>query len=81
MDQVDGMIIGITCFFVIFVLLVLSAIAYKKRKSFKDIIVTKATVAKSNSYKSNVGGTTPILCLVYCVLFKSCYTSLVYRWL
>ncbi|CAG5122512.1 unnamed protein product, partial [Candidula unifasciata] len=56
MDQVDGIIIGVTCFIIVFVLGVLAAVLYKKRESFKDIIVTKATVAKSNSYKSNVGG-------------------------
>ncbi|KAK0046893.1 neurite outgrowth regulated kinase isoform X1, partial [Biomphalaria pfeifferi] len=54
--QMNGIIIGVTCFVIILVLSSLAAVLYKKRKSFKDIIVTKATVAKSNSYKSNVGG-------------------------
>ncbi|CAL1544980.1 unnamed protein product [Lymnaea stagnalis] len=56
MNQVNGIIIGVTCVVTVFVLVILAAILYKKRKTFKDIIVPKATVAKSNSYKSNVGG-------------------------
>ncbi|XP_059179578.1 fibroblast growth factor receptor 4-like isoform X2 [Physella acuta] len=54
--QVNGIIIAVSCVIAVFVLVILAAILYKKRKSLTDIIVTKATVAKSNSYKSNVGG-------------------------
>ncbi|GFR66256.1 neurite outgrowth regulated kinase precursor [Elysia marginata] len=55
-EEVNGIIIGVICFVVVVVLVLLTVFLYKKRNSFKGIIDTKATVAKSNSYKSNVGG-------------------------
>ncbi|NP_001191646.1 neurite outgrowth regulated kinase precursor [Aplysia californica] len=56
MGRVNSIIIGVTIVIVLLFLSILLGLLYEKRKSFKDIIVTKATVAKSNSYKSNVGG-------------------------
>ncbi|KAK3772749.1 hypothetical protein RRG08_013442 [Elysia crispata] len=55
-ERVNGIIIGVICFVVVVLLVLLTIFLYKKRNSFKGIIDTKATVAKSNSYKSNVGG-------------------------
>ncbi|RUS83028.1 hypothetical protein EGW08_009216, partial [Elysia chlorotica] len=55
-EEVDGIIIGVICSLVVVVLILITVFLYKKRNSFKGIIDTKATVAKSNSYKSNVGG-------------------------
>ena len=56
MSKVNAIIIGVTTVVVLVVLIVLLGLLIKKRKTFKDIIVTKAAVAKSNSYKSSVGG-------------------------
>lgn len=52
MDQV---IYGVVMFCSICLLGLIMLFVYKKRHSFKDIIITKTAVAKSNSYKSNVG--------------------------
>ncbi|XP_055957203.1 ephrin type-A receptor 3 isoform X2 [Patella vulgata] len=54
-ESLEGVIIAVTCVSFIALGFIIFFI-YKKRKSFKDIIITKSTVAKSNSYKSNVGG-------------------------
>ncbi|XP_061195743.1 uncharacterized protein LOC133203964 [Saccostrea echinata] len=51
----DKVIIGIAMIASITLLGLIMLFVYKKRHSFKDIIITKSTVAKSNSYKSNVG--------------------------
>ncbi|XP_048735561.1 fibroblast growth factor receptor 4-like isoform X2 [Ostrea edulis] len=52
---VDKVIYGIAMILSISLLGLIMLFVYKKRHSFKDIIITKTTVAKSNSYKSNVG--------------------------
>ncbi|ESO93545.1 hypothetical protein LOTGIDRAFT_119146 [Lottia gigantea] len=54
-EELRGVIIAVTCIFSIVAVGFISLVIYKKRQSFKDIIITKSTVAKSNSYKSNVG--------------------------
>ncbi|KAJ8308507.1 hypothetical protein KUTeg_013381 [Tegillarca granosa] len=53
--NLDGIIVGITIVLGILMLGLIILFIYKKRQSFKDIIITKTAVAKSNSYKSNVG--------------------------
>lgn len=62
---VDKVIYGIAMILSISLLGLIMLFVYKKRHSFKDIIITKTTVAKSNSYKSNVGCKFHILTLMY----------------
>ncbi|GFO04096.1 fibroblast growth factor receptor [Plakobranchus ocellatus] len=54
--EVNGIIIGGICFTAVVLFVLIAVTVYKKRNSFRGIIDAKATVAKSNSYKSNVGG-------------------------
>uniref|UniRef100_A0A0L8FPW4 Protein kinase domain-containing protein n=2 Tax=Octopus bimaculoides TaxID=37653 RepID=A0A0L8FPW4_OCTBM len=49
-------ITGIICAAVFFVVLTLLAVVYRRRKNLKNTEISKTTVAKSNSYKSNVTG-------------------------
>ena len=56
LKAVNGVIIGVTCVAVLVVVAFIVLFLYKKRQSFKGIIIPKTTVAKSNSYKSSVGG-------------------------
>ncbi|KAK3585208.1 hypothetical protein CHS0354_027499 [Potamilus streckersoni] len=51
----NGIILGVSVVASIIILGIIVLFIYKKRQSFRDIIITKTTVAKSNSYKSNVG--------------------------
>ncbi|KAL3874585.1 hypothetical protein ACJMK2_037573, partial [Sinanodonta woodiana] len=51
----NGIILGVCVVSSIIILGIIVLFIYKKRQSFRDIIITKTTVAKSNSYKSNVG--------------------------
>lgn len=68
MDQV---IYGVVMFCSICLLGLIMLFVYKKRHSFKDIIITKTAVAKSNSYKSNVGCKLEIfLCFTYTCFIK-----------
>ncbi|XP_076099206.1 uncharacterized protein LOC143068793 isoform X1 [Mytilus galloprovincialis] len=53
--NIDKIIVGITCVASVILLGLIILFIYKKRHTFKDIIITKPAVAKSNSYKSNVG--------------------------
>ncbi|XP_060560953.1 uncharacterized protein LOC132720760 [Ruditapes philippinarum] len=54
-DILNGIIVGVTVVSSIILFGIIILFIYKKRQSFRDIIITKTTVAKSNSYKSNVG--------------------------
>lgn len=45
------------------------SVIYKKRDSFREIIIDKATVVKSNSYKSTLGGINNINVLWLLILF------------
>ena len=62
---------------------IILVIIYKKCNSFRDIIITKGAVAKSNSYKSSLGGngfSWTGLCLIkqqysHNVLLPSAYLS------
>nr|KAG5712834.1 hypothetical protein BaRGS_007431 [Batillaria attramentaria] len=56
MRAVNGVIIGVTCVGVLVVVGLIVLFLYRKRQSFRGIIIPKTTVAKSNSYKSSVGG-------------------------
>ncbi|XP_076442731.1 uncharacterized protein LOC143281407 [Babylonia areolata] len=56
LKAVNGVMIGMACVVVFVVIAFVTIFLYKKRQSFKDIIIPKTTVAKSNSYKSSVGG-------------------------
>ncbi|XP_029651263.2 fibroblast growth factor receptor 3-like [Octopus sinensis] len=49
-------ITGIICAAVLFVMFTLLAVVYRRRKNLKNTVISKTTVAKSNSYKSNVTG-------------------------
>ncbi|XP_041351052.1 uncharacterized protein LOC121370023 [Gigantopelta aegis] len=53
---VSGIIIGVTVVISLIILALIILFIYKKRKNFKDIIIPRTTVSKSNSYKSNMGG-------------------------
>ncbi|XP_053406432.1 ephrin type-A receptor 2-like [Mercenaria mercenaria] len=54
-DILNGIILGVTVVSSVIIFGIIILFIYKKRQSFRDIIITKTTVAKSNSYKSNVG--------------------------
>lgn len=54
-DILNGIILGVTVVSSIIIFGIIVLFIYKKRQSFRDIIITKTAVAKSNSYKSNVG--------------------------
>lgn len=54
-DILNGIILGVTVVSSVIIFGIIIVFIYKKRQSFRDIIITKTTVAKSNSYKSNVG--------------------------
>ena len=54
-DILNGIILGVTVVSSIIIFGIIVLFIYKKRHSFRDIIITKTAVAKSNSYKSNVG--------------------------
>ena len=65
MGKVNAIIIGVTTVIVLIVLIVLLGLLIKKRKSFQDIMNSKAAVAKSNSYKSSVGGLFDVMNIRY----------------
>ncbi|XP_067682069.1 uncharacterized protein [Haliotis asinina] len=54
LSTLSGVIVGVVVA-TILIIVGFVVLFYKKRKSFKDIIITKTFVTKSNSYKSNVG--------------------------
>lgn len=53
--DIDRIIVGVTVMVCVVLLGLIILFVYKKRHTFKDIIINKPAVAKSNSYKSNVG--------------------------
>jgi len=53
--NLNDIIVAATCIATVIMVGLIILFIYKKRQSFKDIIITKTAVAKSNSYKSNVG--------------------------
>lgn len=54
-EILNGIILGVTVVSSVIIFGIIILFIYKKRQSFRDIIITKTAVAKSNSYKSNVG--------------------------
>ena len=63
-DILNGIILGVTVVSSIIIFGIIVLFIYKKRHSFRDIIITKTAVAKSNSYKSNVGCTYNIITII-----------------
>ncbi|KAH3850943.1 hypothetical protein DPMN_093419, partial [Dreissena polymorpha] len=54
-EILNGIILGVTVVSSLMMVGIIVLFVYKKRQSFRDIMLTKTAVAKSNSYKSNVG--------------------------
>ncbi|XP_052766191.1 uncharacterized protein LOC128207355 [Mya arenaria] len=54
-EILNGIILGVTVVSSLIIVGIIVLFVYKKRQSFRDIMLTKTAVAKSNSYKSNVG--------------------------
>ncbi|XP_069117918.1 uncharacterized protein [Argopecten irradians] len=53
--NLNDIVVAATCIATVVMVGLIVLFIYMKRQSFKDIIITKTAVAKSNSYKSNVG--------------------------
>ncbi|KAL4237986.1 hypothetical protein ACF0H5_002697 [Mactra antiquata] len=54
-EILSGIFIGVACVAIFIIFSIIGLVVYKKRLCCRDITMTKTTVAKSNSYKSNVG--------------------------
>ncbi|XP_060085789.1 uncharacterized protein LOC132565175 [Ylistrum balloti] len=53
--NLNDIVVAATCIATVVMVSLIVLFIYMKRQSFKDIIISKTAVAKSNSYKSNVG--------------------------
>ena len=54
-EILNAIILAVTVVASLIIVGIIVLFVYKKRQSFRDIMPTRTAVAKSNSYKSNVG--------------------------